>query len=169
MTAGEEFRGIRRILVAIDFSESVPVLVRYAMEIVRGRGAHLRLLHAIRTSTAGMVPSADAVPGLPLTADLRAAAEERMREIAAGIRGIAVDVKAVLGPPAAGILREAREWPADVVVVATHGRRGLPRMFLGSVAEAVVRGCPCPVLAVRHRSVEEPATDAPAATAGGGA
>lgn len=152
----EEFRGIRRILVPVDFTESVPLLVHYAMEIVRGRGASVRLFHAVETPAAATIPAADAVANVRFSVDLQAAAQDRLREIAAGIRGLTVDVKAVVGPPAAEILREAREWGADVVVVATHGRRGLPRMFLGSVAEEVVRGSPCPVLAVRHgRVVEE--------------
>ena len=53
------------------------------------------------------------------------------------------------GPPAAEILATARKLKADLIVMATHGRSGPKRLFLGSVAEKVVRGASCPVLTLR--------------------
>jgi nucleotide-binding universal stress UspA family protein len=49
------------------------------------------------------------------------------------------------------ILQEATEWAADLIVMGTHGRRGMAHMFLGSVAEGVIRASPVPVLVVRGR------------------
>ena len=49
------------------------------------------------------------------------------------------------------LAREARKWPADLIVVGTHGRRGLSHLFLGSVAETIMRVAPRPVLLVRGR------------------
>jgi nucleotide-binding universal stress UspA family protein len=53
------------------------------------------------------------------------------------------------GPPAAEIVKAARRWQADLIVIGSHGRRGIRRALIGSVAEAVVRQAPCPVLVVR--------------------
>jgi nucleotide-binding universal stress UspA family protein len=53
-----------------------------------------------------------------------------------------------VGKPPAEIVKEAKEWPADLIVIGSHGRRGIQRFLLGSVAEAVVRHAPCPVLVV---------------------
>jgi universal stress protein A len=54
-----------------------------------------------------------------------------------------------VGKPAAEIVNAAKEWPADVIVIGSHGRAGVTRVLLGSVAEAVMRHAPCPVLVVR--------------------
>jgi nucleotide-binding universal stress UspA family protein len=56
------------------------------------------------------------------------------------------------GLPAATIVKKAKEWPADIIVVASHGRSGVPRALLGSVAEEVMRTAPCPVLVVRAQT-----------------
>ena len=53
------------------------------------------------------------------------------------------------GIPAPTIVKKAKEWPADLIVIASHGRSGVPRALLGSVAEEVIRNAPCPVLVVR--------------------
>jgi nucleotide-binding universal stress UspA family protein len=54
-----------------------------------------------------------------------------------------------VGEPAAEIVKAAKDWPADLIVIGSHGCRGVARAVLGSVAEAVVRHAPCPVLVVR--------------------
>jgi nucleotide-binding universal stress UspA family protein len=149
----EEFPGIRRILVPVAFTEAVPDLVRYAMAIVRSRGARVRLLHVVGPPVAVLDRRLGPALDPAVLAELRRASEERLRAAAREVRGIAVDAKAVVGSPAKEILREAAEWEADVVVIGTHGRTGVKRLVLGSVAEAVVRRCPCPVLTVRHARV----------------
>ncbi len=57
----------------------------------------------------------------------------------------------MVGVPAEVIVAEAQAEQADLIVVGTHGRSGLPHVLLGSVAEAVIRKAPCPVLAVKAR------------------
>jgi nucleotide-binding universal stress UspA family protein len=54
-----------------------------------------------------------------------------------------------VGKPALEIVKSAKEWPADVIVLGSHGRTGVARVFLGSVAEAVLRHAPCSVLVIR--------------------
>jgi universal stress protein A len=56
-----------------------------------------------------------------------------------------------VGKPAAEIVRAAQYWPADLILIGTHGREGLQRVLLGSVAEAVVRHAPCPVIVIRAK------------------
>ncbi|MFN8515911.1 MAG: universal stress protein [Thermomicrobiales bacterium] len=58
------------------------------------------------------------------------------------------------GAPASDIVAAAQEWQADLIVVGTHGRGGLGRLVLGSVAESVLRDAPCPVLVVRMGTAE---------------
>ena len=57
------------------------------------------------------------------------------------------------GDPRDMILQTAKEIHADLIVIGTHGRRGISRFLLGSVAEAIVRSAPCPVLTVRAKAV----------------
>jgi nucleotide-binding universal stress UspA family protein len=68
------------------------------------------------------------------------------------------------GDPATEIIREAHEWGADLLVLGTHGRRGALRLFLGSVAETVVRRLPCAVLVIPPVGASRPGGDAPTGT-----
>jgi nucleotide-binding universal stress UspA family protein len=63
--------------------------------------------------------------------------------------GVPVETKVATGIPSEDIARVARELPADLIIMGTHGRAGMSHLLLGSVAEKVVRGAPCPVLTVR--------------------
>jgi nucleotide-binding universal stress UspA family protein len=152
----ERFTGIKKILVPVDFSEAVPALVHYAMEIVRGRGARVRLFHVVGPPLPAVDPATGPAPDPGAFAELRESARVQLEGIAGGIKGLTVDTRVVVGFAAQEIVREAGEWGADVVVIGTHGRTGLRRVVLGSVAEAVVRRAPCPVLAVRLRGEAPP-------------
>ena len=61
-----------------------------------------------------------------------------------------------LGPPVSRIIEEAKEFKADLIVLFSHGRRGLSRVFLGSVAERLTRHAPCPVMLIHNQ--EKPGT-----------
>jgi nucleotide-binding universal stress UspA family protein len=65
--------------------------------------------------------------------------------------GVAVDPRIAEGTPVEQIVRLAKEVSADLIIMGTHGRTGISRVFLGSVAERVVRRAPCPVLTVRSK------------------
>lgn len=65
--------------------------------------------------------------------------------------GVAVDPRIVTGTPVEQIVRLAKELSVDLIIMGTHGRTGISHVFLGSVAEKVVRRAPCPVLTVRPR------------------
>jgi nucleotide-binding universal stress UspA family protein len=83
---------------------------------------------------------------------IRAGAQKQLDKLMAKAKVAKVRVRALLldGTPADRIVRAARSHHAEIIVIGTHGRTGLARVFLGSVAERVVGTAPCPVLTVRH-------------------
>jgi nucleotide-binding universal stress UspA family protein len=129
-----------RILVATDFSDEAEAAVRVAIDYARRLGAHLDILH---------VYSAGELDVTTLLADAAAQASP----------DVPVTVAGTGGDPAEEILRHAASHPIDLIVVGTHGRTGFSRLLLGSVAERVLRGARCPVLAVPAR-LEPPVVEA---------
>jgi nucleotide-binding universal stress UspA family protein len=81
----------------------------------------------------------------------RQSAERYLERLARQLRadGAAVQYEVPVGVPQNALVREARKWKAELIALTTHGRGGLQRVVLGSVADAVVRRAPCPVLVVR--------------------
>ena len=57
-----------------------------------------------------------------------------------------------IGSPVGEVVKAAKDWPADLIVIGSHGRGGIRRALLGSVAEGVMRQAPCPVLVVRAKA-----------------
>jgi len=141
----------RRILVAVDGEPIAAHAVDIATELARQAGAELAFIHAIEPA---LVNAADT--GLqPET--LVASAKDEARKLIADFRKHLPEQLAVLefiqiGSPAGEIVNAARDWPADLVVIGSHGRGGLKRALMGSVAEAVMRQAPCPVLVARAKS-----------------
>ncbi len=139
-----------KILCAIDFGESSRSALERAAELAGSFGADLTLVHVwkgprsvserIARGAGGLTPELGAELGRKL---------EGWKGEAERISGRAVKTAIVSGAPAAEITRLAQEEKADLVVVGTHGRTGLQRAVLGSVAEAIVRHAPCPVLVAR--------------------
>ena len=151
-----------RVLVALDGSEHARAAVGPASELATALGASLHLLRVVVPT----VPAAWAVAGLgawglgalpPVsvyeydpTAELTAARDD-LEPVAAGLRsqGHEVQVAVEMGPAAATILDYAREQGMDALVLATHGRSGLARLVLGSVAYETVRRATVPLLLIR--------------------
>ena len=138
---------IRRILCPIDFSPASSRVVEEAVALARRDKARITGLHVYN-------PMVAPIPMLPAPADRVSQSEiERIRDhITACFAAVAddVDVEAVvdIGRPAATIVERAASLSADLIVMGTHGARGLERFLLGSVAEHVLRRAPCPVLTV---------------------
>ena len=143
----------RRILVAVDGSPTSMKGLREAIRLAKDGRAQLLLLHVVNefyafASLDGFAPGVDLVPALReggqrILAKAKAAAEKQ------GIRAKTLLRETLGGPAADAIVRDARRQRADLIVLGTHGRRGLRRLVLGSDAEAVVRSSPVPVLLVR--------------------
>ena len=146
---------IRRILVPTDFSACALPAVRYAAELADKFAAELVLLHVVPDAVLALP---DAVMPTPAAyTDLHALTEGGKSGLASLIAAEKLGrlnprAEVRIGSPAAEIIAAAADLHADLVCVSTHGRGGLARVLLGSVAEHVVREAPCPVLTVRPKA-----------------
>lgn len=136
---------VRTILHATDFSMSARAALKLAGSLARDHGAKLVLLHVAQQPTlsvSGMpAPPQDAIVGWEsLKSHLSAMASE--------IRQIQAEARVVEGEPAKTIVEVAAELAAELIVIGSHGRTGLRRLLMGSVAEYVVRHASCPVVTV---------------------
>jgi nucleotide-binding universal stress UspA family protein len=156
---------IRTILIAVDFHVHAIEALRCGLALAEGWGAAVRVLHVYSPpwARAGYI-----APPAELTSDVVRRLERKLAADVSLYHGGQGDVRSVVrvGDPVLEILRYAGESEADLVVVGTHGRDILGRLLLGSVAEAVIRRAPCPVLTL-HAGVRgvagQPATSAGAA------
>ena len=135
---------IRRILHATDFSAASTPALRWAIELARANRAQLLVLHV-------MTPPALAMPGEgyvspALYENLESSARAQARKAGARATGLLLE-----GVPHELIARAARSRKADLLVIGTHGRSGLAKLFLGSVATRLVSMAPRPVLTVRGK------------------
>lgn len=143
---------LSRILVPVDFSPCSRAALEQAAFLASRLGATLEVLHVWEPSgfvgpdTLAVVPVTAGQPGWE---EARASVRREVERILPdGAGAAAVGIRVEAGAPADTILAAAASG-ADLVVMGTHGRRGLARLLLGSVAEAVLRRAPCPVLTVR--------------------
>lgn len=146
---------IHTILVAVDFSEESRHAIELAIELARTRGARLILLHVgeVATRPTGIpAEMRDTMVEYLQMVDAYVLAERRqLDELVTQISSQGITVSRVMceGTPAKQIAAAANDLAADLVLTGTHGRTGLKRFFLGSVAERVVRLCATEVLVVR--------------------
>lgn len=155
-------KGVRGVLHPVDLADPAPGAFRVARELARDLGARLVLLHvAPPVHDVGLVP----VPA-DVAADRAALDVVRARAEGADLK-TPVESYVWRGEAAPTILRAADELDCGMVVLGTHGRTGLGRLVLGSVAESVLRGADLPVLVVRTAApqaaevVEQSARDVP--------
>jgi nucleotide-binding universal stress UspA family protein len=138
----------KRILIAVDTSDIGVHATRVGLELASALGAEIALIHVIAPAVADQ-------SWFPVASfELTQKPDDEISEVLAGLKGRApIPAETVrfipVGDPATSISDAARGWPADLVVIGSHGRDGLGRAFLGSVAEDVARRAPCPVLIAR--------------------
>lgn len=144
---------VRRLLVPTDFSSDAEAAVDAALRLAGPIAEEMKiiLLHVWRLPVI-LSPWAT----LPMESLERGAAEDarrRLEDAAQSLiaRGFEVEIRQCQGDPADVIDREAAELDVDLVAMGTHGRSGLSRVFLGSVAERTLPTAPCPVLTVHNR------------------
>ena len=143
----------RKILVAVDGSVASNKGLREAIRLAKDERAQLVLVHVVNEFYAfatldGYAPGADLLPALKETGR-RILAKAQAAAKTAGVKATSVLRERIGGPAADVIVPEARRQRADLIVLGTHGRRGVRRLVLGSDAELVVRNSPVPVLLVR--------------------
>lgn len=144
----------RRILVATDFSPASRPAFRTALDLARAQRGRLAIVHVLPSvAPMGVEGYVSARMYEEMEASARRWAQKRLDRLVAEARSARVGARPLLIEGAAheAIARAARSERADVVVIGTHGRTGLERVFVGSVAARVIATAPCPVLTVRTR------------------
>jgi nucleotide-binding universal stress UspA family protein len=139
-----------KILVGVDDSKFSEEALRAIVAQIRPQGAEVRLLHVLQPIALSAPPqmSAKYVPELE---DQGKQARELVERAAKTLRtaGFKADTVVEKGDVRLKIIDSAADWNADLIVVGSHGRSGIPRLLLGSVAEFVAHNAPCSVEIVR--------------------
>lgn len=148
----------KRILVPVDGSDTAKLGLQEAINLAKNLNANLRLLHIVDETV--MVQYAET----PIyTVEMARSLEEQGRRILdaalAAVHKQGLEASAVLekkiGVVSTAIVEHAKTWPAHVIVLGTHGRRGFGRLVMGSDAESVVRTSPIPVLMVNAHAMQQ--------------
>ena len=156
-TAGER-RMYGKILVPVDGSETSIAGLDEAIQIAKLVGGKIRILHVVNELIIDYAFGSGLYANTVIESmrsdgqKILNQAEARARQ--QGLEPEAVLIESIGGPAAQFIVEQAKEWPADLVVMGTHGRRGLRRLALGSDAETVLRSVAAPVLLVRRPSAK---------------
>src|SRR5262249_5143830 len=147
---------VRTILNPTDFSESSNYAFNLACAVARDFGARLVVVHVARAPIvaygAGVLP--------PEPADYLDGLREQLQHVVPHDPKVTVEHRLVEGEPAAAILAVAEQTKCDLIIMGTHGRTGLGRLLMGSVAEQEVRKAPSPVLTGKTPPVRAPAEEA---------
>jgi nucleotide-binding universal stress UspA family protein len=144
------------ILVAIDQTPESTIVLAAAADLARKTaGAELHIVHAVDIRDTIRQEANGSQPYELIIASHADFLDERAREARAG-SGVTVVGHLVEDAPQRAILQTAANIDADTIVMGTHGRRGLARWAMGSIAEAVVRTATCPVWVVREKRHQEP-------------
>jgi nucleotide-binding universal stress UspA family protein len=140
---------IQRILCPVDFSETSERAARYAVALARQLGAGLHFVHAWQMPVYAF-PDGAVILGPDVVAQITGELQGSLDALVARHREpeLAVEGHLAQGLADREITRLANELDCQLIVMGTHGRTGLPHLFLGSVAERVVRTSPVPVLTV---------------------
>ena len=143
---------IANVLVATDFGAASESALNYGREFARTFGAALHVLHVIENPTMWAGPEAAAVDFVAVQKDMEAGARAALEKVVTDEDRTQLKAVAAVrsGPPALEIVGYARDAGADIIILGTHGRGFVGHMFMGSVAERVVRIAGCPVLTIRH-------------------
>lgn len=144
----------KRILVPVDGSPTAAAGLREAIGLAKETGARVQLAHVVDQHAVVLMGVETAYYIDEMMQTMRKSGRHLLdRAVArakkAGVEASGVLLETLTGPAADPIVRQARKWGADLIVIGTHGRRGVRRLVMGSDAEQVVRNAPVPVLLVR--------------------
>lgn len=143
---------LKTILVPCDFSLHAEHALTCAVSLARLANAKILLLYAVPFFSRLSYTEVPILVDIPkLESQLLAEGETQLQQFIAqhNVANVSVEPRVMLGDPFAVICRVAEEEQVDLIVMGSHGRTGLTHVFLGSVAERVVRHAPCPVLVAR--------------------
>ena len=139
-----------QILVPIDFSAHTERALDYASMLASKLSARVLLMHVIHAMPLGVTEMGSAMPSAYLQqieSEISQGMEKHLQRLSAA--GLASEMVLVHGVPLEEIVHLATARQVELIIMGTHGRTGLGHLFLGSVAEQVVRLAPCPVLVIR--------------------
>ena len=136
-----------KILFPTDFSPASEDALRWATSLARDSGATLSIIHVEEPPMAyGGGELYVALDDDETKAELR----RLLTNVVPTDHNVPYEHRLLVGDPATAIVEDAEKENADLIVMGTHGRTGLSRLLMGSVAEAVVRRSKCPVLTIKH-------------------
>lgn len=135
------------ILLPTDGSASMAAVIDHAAELARVHDATLHCLYVVNTASLSDLPMESSWEGISQA--LSEEGKQALEEVAARADDVDVETNLVEGSPAKEIVRYASANDCDIIVMGTHGRSGVNRLLLGSVAERVVRSSEVPVLTIR--------------------
>ena len=144
---------IHTILCPVDFSDASRKAVQYAREFAAGIGATVHLMNVVEPRPMAVDITLNYVP---LEEDLEKAAAEDLKVILDELiqAGLKAECSIDFGNPSDAILEKADALDVNLVIMGSHGKKGLSRFIMGSVAETVVRKANCPVLIVKSEEKE---------------
>jgi len=146
---------INSILFPTDFSEYNEAALEYASRLAAEAGAKLHLVHVHDTRDLSTAMGEASYLYASTWEEERRRAETRLKKLVPPDPAVAFEHHFLLGLPDAEIVGYAIDHKIDLIVMASHGRSGLSRLVMGSIAEAVMRKAPCPVLVVKQPQAEE--------------
>ena len=143
----------KHVLVAVDGSDTSNLALQESIKLAKEQQAALRLVHVVDETPAYMTMDTAFALG-DFQKAMREAGQKVLATCAATARhaGVEVDTKFIVLQTQRicdAIIEEAKRWPADLIVIGTHGRHGFNHLLLGSVAEGVIRLATSPVLVIR--------------------
>lgn len=143
---------IKKILCALDLSQHSALVAEYAVALAKAFDAEVLAVYAAPALTqyVGFHVPPSSIENF--VGEIVAGAEQTMQEfVAANFQGVKAEGKVVNGYAAEEILNMAENVGADLLVMGTHGRKGIDRILFGSVAEKIVKSSPIPVMTVRPK------------------
>ena len=137
---------VKKILFPSDFSTTSDAAIRFATSLARDAGASLLIVHVEEPPAA--YGGGEMYYGIPNPDNSELI--KMLEGVLPTDETVPYEHRLVTGDPATEIVRLAEDEKIDLIVLSTHGRTGLKRLLMGSVAEAVVRRAPCPVLTFKQ-------------------
>ena len=149
---------LKKLLVPTDFSENSKKALIYAVRLAQRNDSSLILFHAFESPVfhrhlqQGFSYDSNAEMGKQFIAAMRQS-EEKLVTLSRDVQASSIKIETAqrLGIPSEEIIKVAKEWTVDLIVIATHSYTGLQHFLLGSTTERVIRLAPCPVLVVRQK------------------
>ncbi len=137
---------MRKILVPVDFSTPEREVIEVATTLAKENGATLLIVHVEEPPPA--YGGGELYYGQPDPST--EALKDMLVEVKPSLEGVPCEHRLIMGDPASAIVQLAEAEQVDMIVMSTHGRTGVGRLLLGSVAETVVRRAECPVMTLRQ-------------------